>query len=206
MMRWLPAALLVVAAIASGVWLWQLREPEAPAQLVGPPRSDYTLTDFELVALDEDGRESFVARGPRLDRHPYLGTLDIEQPRFVVPDANGVPWTSRARRAFVSRDGDELQLIGEVELLGPALGAADARADAAAATAARGAAGAGALRLVTERLHVYPRDNRASTHAAVTITEPGSILRARGLRADLDARRVELLSEVRIRHEPPARR
>ena len=37
----------------------------------------------------------------------------------------------------------------------------------------------------------------------VTVTGPGSILRGRGLRADLDAQRVELLAEVTGRYEPP---
>jgi lipopolysaccharide export system protein LptC len=182
----LPFAVLLLLAAASGWLLWQLREPPAPPALVGPPRSDYTLEEFELVALDADGRESFLARGPRLARHPFLGTLDIEQPRFVIPDRGGAPWTSRADRAWVSRDGTELRLLGAVELRGPA-------ADPAAP------------RLVTERLNVYPREDRVDTEAAVTVTEPGSILRARGLRAELDARRVELLSEVRIRHEAPRR-
>jgi lipopolysaccharide export system protein LptC len=181
-----PILLLALVAAATGWLLWQLREQAPPAELLGPPRSDYSLERFELVALDSDGRESFYATGPRLARHPQLGTIDIEQPRFAFPDSNGERWTSRARRAWVSRDGSELRLHDAVELRGPP-GQAEP------------------LRLLTDRLDVFPRDNRVATESAVTVTEPGSILRARGLRADLDTRRVELLSEVRIRHEPPRR-
>jgi lipopolysaccharide export system protein LptC len=184
----LPILLLTLLAIATGALLWQLRDQSRPTELLGPPRADYRLEVFELIALDADGRESFQARGPRLDRHPQLGTIDIEQPRFVIPDQDGAPWKARSRRAWLSRDGNELQLHGAVVLLGPQ------ESDAAP------------IRLETERLNVFPRENRVDTDLAVTGTEPGSILRGRGMRADLDARRVELMSEVRIRHEPPDRR
>lgn len=183
----IAALVLALIAAATGWLLWQLRERDAPPVLVGPPRSDYSLERFELVALDESGGEAFAAHGPRLSRHPYLGTIDIEQPRFTFPDREGALWRSQATRAWVSRDGAELRLLGAVELEGPAEGAAEP------------------IRLRSERLNVYPKENRVDTDLAVTVSEPGSILRARGLRADLDARRVELLSEVKIRHEPPRR-
>jgi lipopolysaccharide export system protein LptC len=183
----LPILLLALIAAATGWLLWQLRDQAPPTELLGPPRSDYSLDDFELVALDADGREAFFATGPRLARHPQLGTIDIEQPRFAFPDRDGAVWTSRAERAWLNREGSELRLHDAVELLGPPDDDAP-------------------MRLTTERLDVFPRDNRVATEAAVTITEPGSILRARGLRAELDTRRVELLSEVKIRHEPPRRR
>jgi lipopolysaccharide export system protein LptC len=185
----LPILLLALLAAASGWLLWQLREQAPPAELLGPPRSDYSLETFELVALDAEGREAFHATGPRLARHPQLGTIEIEEPRLAFPDRHGEVWTSRSRRAWLSRDGSELRLHEQVELLGPPGEPGEDEP----------------LRLQSERLDVFPRENRVATEAAVTVTEPGSILRGRGLRADLDTRRVELLSEVRIRHEPPRR-
>jgi lipopolysaccharide export system protein LptC len=182
-----PLLILASVAAATGWLLWLLREADPPAVLVGPPRSDYSVEQFQLVALDAAGAEAFAAHGPRLARHPFLGTIDIEEPRFTFPDQEGALWHSRAARAWVSRDGSELRLLGDVELDGPAADAAEP------------------IRLRSERLDVFPRENRVATDTAVTVTEPGSILRARGLRADLDARRVELLSEVKIRHEPPRR-
>jgi lipopolysaccharide export system protein LptC len=182
----LPILLLGLLAAATGWLLWQLRDRDPAAELVGPPRSDYSLDTFELVALDADGSESFYAYGPRASRHPFLGTIDIEQPRFAFPDREGARWTSRADRAWLSRDGNELRMSGTVELRGPPDDPS-------------------APQLDTERLNVFLRENRVETDAAVTVTEPGSILRARGLRAELDTRRVELLSEVRIRHDAPRR-
>jgi lipopolysaccharide export system protein LptC len=184
----LVRALLLVAAVATGWLAWQLRRVDEPPPLVGPPRSDYSLREFELIAFDEQGVESFSARGPRLARHHHLGTIEIEQPRFRVPDSAGDGWNGRAQRGWISADGNELRLLGDVDLLGPV-----------------GEAGEEPMHLVTPALNVFPREDRVATDAAVTVTGPGSILRGRGMRADLQARRVELLAEVKIRYEPASR-
>lgn len=183
--RWLLAAALALLAIATSVWVWHLHRDAEPAPLVGPPRSDYLLFDFDLVALDEQGRESFSAAGPRLARHPHLGTLEIDQPRFSTPDAEGGTWRSRAERAFVDAEGDELRLVGNVVLHGP-----DTEAP---------------LRLSGQSLNLYARQRRVASDAPVTITQPGSILTTNGLRGDLDTRSLELLSRIRLQHEPTPR-
>ncbi|GIX35473.1 MAG: hypothetical protein KatS3mg126_1252 [Lysobacteraceae bacterium] len=182
------AALLVLAGLAAVTsWLvWQLRADEGPPELVGPPRSDYQLEDYELIAFDEQGAESFWVRGPRLARHPELGTLELEQPRLGMP-APPRQWRSRADRGWVSADADRIRLLGAVELQ-----------DEAAPAGTR-------VRMTTEALDLLPRENRAETGHAVTIEGPGSILRGRGLLADLSQRRVQLLSEVTGRHEPARR-
>lgn len=174
MRNWLPGLLLFLAAAVTGWLVWQLREDEAPPPLHGPPRSDYLLIDFEMLALDEQGRESFSAKGPMLARHPYLGTLDVEQPAFVFPDSEGRPWHARAGRAWVAQDGDELRLSESVEFDGPR----DARG--------------GRIEVRTSDLTVLPESNQVVNDVPVTVTGPGSILRGRGLRADLDARRFRL--------------
>ena len=53
--RWLPGLLLLLVAAVTGWFVWQLQLGEEPLPLVGPPRSDYVLVDFELVSLDELG-------------------------------------------------------------------------------------------------------------------------------------------------------
>lgn len=181
------AVLLVLVAAASSVWVWQLRDDDEPPTLVGPPRSDYLLFDFELVALDGDGAESFYASGPSLSRHPHLGTLDIIDPRFSSPDASGDIWTSSARRAHINSEGTRLDLLGDANVVGPESRAAEP------------------VRLRSEVLTVFPREHRVSSEQPVTITQPGSILKGTGLRADLNTRRVELLSNVESRHAPPTR-
>jgi lipopolysaccharide export system protein LptC len=171
---WVPIALLVLVAAASSWLVWQLQRGEEPVALYGPPRSDYTLIDFELVALDEKGGESFRVNGPMLARHPNLGTLDVKEPRFRFPDSDGALWDARAGRAWVSQRGDELKLREQVEFDGPR------------------DPGGQRIELRTPELTVLPETNEIRNESAVTVTGPGSILRGRGLRAELDARRFRL--------------
>jgi lipopolysaccharide export system protein LptC len=185
--RQLPVLLgLLLAALASGWVVWLLREPAPAPQLVGPPRSDYFLTDFSMVALDAQGREAFAASGPRLARHPYAGTLEVEQPRFALPDPGGGQWLAEARTAWVSADAAELRLLQDVRVQAPAPDG-----------------GAGVFR--SERLDLFPRQRRLSTPLAVTVTGPGFILRGLGLEAELDTRRFHILDQATARYEPSPR-
>jgi lipopolysaccharide export system protein LptC len=56
--------------------------------------------------------------------------------------------------------------------------------------------------LDTDGLQVFPKLDQARTDDAVTITRAGSILRGRGLRADLAAHRFQLLADVKGRYAP----
>lgn len=183
---WVPLAVLCVAAAASSALVWQLYRSDEPAPLTGPPRSDYFLVDFELVSLDEQGREAFRVTGPLLSRHPHLGTISIEQPRFLFPAEDAQPWTARAARAWASADGDELRLNGDVALDGP------------------DESEQGPLAFRGESLSVYPKDRRAASDDVVVFTSAHSILQGRGFRADMQTRRFQLLNEVSGHYETPA--
>ena len=180
--RRLGTAALAVLAALTGFAVYQLQRGDVVPTLTGPPRSDYTLEQFELVTLDESGREAFAAEGPRLSRHPFLGTLSIEQPRMRFPDDKGQVWTSRADAATVSADADLVQLRGNVQVRGPEL------------------AGEQPPMLAGEALDLHPDQNRLASEAEVTLTGPGSILRGRALEAHLDTRRFDL-SDVTGRYE-----
>lgn len=181
--RQISAALLLALAVASGWALWLLRDRPDTEVLTGPPRSDYQLERFELVALDASGKEAFSVTGPRLARHPWIGSLTIEQPRLSFPDSDGGTWTGRADAAAVNAEADLLVLERNVLIEGPRPPEPP-------------------LRLASERLELLPDQNLLRSDLEVTVTGAGSILRGRGLRADLDARRFDLLADVRGRHEP----
>lgn len=180
---WLPGALLLVVAGATGWMVWQLRDDHEPEPLYGPPRSDYMLLDYDLVSLDETGNEAFRVSGPMMARHPHLGTLDAKAPRFLFPDSAGGRWNASADYAWVAQRADELRLSGSVRFDGPP----DPQG--------------GRIEVRTEALTVRPRENTMSNEVPVTIDGVGSILRGRALRADLNTRRFQL-SQVNGRYAP----
>mgnify|MGYP006193663695 CR=1 FL=1 len=176
MMQPRVAVVVVLALLAalSGWWLYQLQRKDTTPGLVGPPRSDYSIEQFQLVALDEQGNEAFSAEGPRLARHPFLGSLNIESPRMRFPDSDGAMWSTRADAGFVSEDGELVRLQGNVRVQGPAAGDVEP------------------IVLESPLLNIHPAGNRIATPSAVVLRGPGSILRGRNLDADLDTRRFDL--------------
>lgn len=179
------AILALLPLVAATGWVaWQLRPDPPPPDFIGPPRSDYQLSRYQLVSLDEQGREAFSLTGPVLARDPLTGTLSLEQPRFEFPVEGGDGrWVAEAEDGWVSERAEEVRLSREVDMRGPP------REDG------------GAMRLRTERLTVRPRASTASSDAEVVLTDRGLVHRASSLEADLQARRVQL-TNVRARHVP----
>ncbi|HZH43690.1 MAG TPA: LPS export ABC transporter periplasmic protein LptC [Lysobacter sp.] len=185
--RSLLSIALLLGALLTG---WAvLRQGDAPpAQPRASLRPDYVLNDFELVVLDREGREAFTLRAPTLVRDPAQKSLDIATPVFTLPPQkpDAAPWLVRAKTGWVSAEGDELRLRGDV--------VANSR-DAQDRP----------LRMETQALNVFPERDLASTRSAVTITQPGLILTGRrGADARLDAKRV-ILHDVTARYERTAR-
>ncbi len=173
---------LLAGALVSGWSVWTHRVEQTSSQ-VASGRSDYVLHDFELVALDDQGKESFALRAPRLQETPGARTMELTTPLFLLPDAQGHYWRVRSKTGWVSGKRDEIRLRGEVTTTSPP---EDPHK----------------VMMNTEQLNVYPDSNRATSVAVVTITQPGSILRGRGLEANLHSKQYELKSEVHTHYVP----
>lgn len=179
----LIAALALVAALTWAA-LWYLRPPEEVPAFVGPPRSNYTLADFTLNALDETGKLSFTVSAPALARRNDDGSLWIDAPDFLIAAKKGEPWKGQSQSAFVTKDGVHMLLAGDVEMHRAA------------------SPEAGEARVQTRDVDAYPKENRMQTQAAATITQPGSILRGTGMKADLNTHQLELLADVHASFAP----
>lgn len=188
-MSWRGVLILVllVAAIASGWSAWR-QGAEAPVETGAGSRSDYVLQDFELVSLDDRGHESFTLRAPWLQRDPVDGTLSLRQPLFLLPEKQGgtLYWDLRAAEGWISADSGQMRLDGDV-------------------VAVSDPAGRRSMRMETATLDVFPRERRAGTGAAVTITEPGTTMRGTGMDADLAGKRFQLTSRVHATYAPTRR-
>ena len=179
-------ALAIVLALFAAItqWLhWLQRDHVGVDTFVGPPRSDYVLSDFTMTALDARGQMSFVVDAPRLARHPYLETFAIDSPSMRIIDGNGNEWQASAQDGWVRADAKELRLSRNV--------AADRMPTASSKPIA----------LRTQQLTALLDSNRMTTELPVTITQPGSILRGVGLNADLKRNQFTLLSDVTVHYE-----
>lgn len=182
---WILIVLLIGAAAASSLALWFLYRSDESAPLVGPPRSDYFLVDFELISLDSEGNEAFRVSGPLLSRHPYLGTIGIERPAFHFPTEHAKPWTAHADRAFATANASEVKLDGNVRL--------DAPGDSEHER----------MTFSSDSLTVFPRERQARSDDMVVFSSPDSILQGQGLRIDMQSRRLQLLAKVSGNYATP---
>jgi len=180
----LPALLL--ATLWSGWQAWNNREQAALPQ--AEAGHDYVLHDFQIIALDAQGKESVTLRAPLLTRNSGDETLDITRPLFLLPDANGAHWQLAAATGWVSADGDQMLLRGGVKGDSPAI------------------AGATPTTFRSDTLTVYPRRSLAETSDAVEMTQPGLVQQGVGMRVDATTNTLSLLSQVKTRYEPSAAR
>ena len=96
----------------------------------------------------------------------------------------GGRWQARSDSAWVSPKAEEVRLLDQVEMQGPP-GPSGLR-----------------TRFATDRLFVFPDEQRARTDDRVTITQGESILGGSGLRVDMQAKRFQLLNDVKGRYAP----
>lgn len=173
---------LLVAAILSGWSAWRNRDIPAAAR-VALDRSDYIMKNFEMIALDRQGKEALTLRSPEMHRNPQDQTFDIATPLFLLPDDQGKYWQMRSQRGWMSAKGEELRLTGDVR-----------------GTSPEGAAQPTVFQ--TQRLNVFPNTNVAASDDTVTITQPGSILTGRGFETNLKTKEYEFKSQVKSIYEP----
>lgn len=178
--------ILLVAAVVSGWSAWKQRDVAEP-EAVTSDRPDYLMRDFEMISLDDEGKESMTLRAPEMHRNPKDQTFTIATPLFLLPDNDGHHWEMRSQTAWVSPKGDEMRLSGDVKGISPNETAIPTTFD-------------------TQRLNVFPRRNLASTDAPVTITRPGSILSGVGFETNTKTKQYTFKSQVKTRYEPNSAR
>jgi len=183
---WLLVVVLALAAIGTELLVWIGRDRPNAQTFAGPPRSDYTLTDFTMDALDSAGKRTFQVSGPHLARRGDDGSVFVTTPDYLLVDGGGHPWKGKSDAAWVNKDGTVMKLQGHVEM--------HRQPDEDGKP----------VDVVTTDLTTWPKDKKMETAAAATITQPGSILAGIGMRGDLNDKTLELLSDVHSTLQPKA--
>ena len=189
--RRLPAAIVVIGLLAGVTQLvrwWTMPEP-GQHDFVGPPRSDYTLTNFRLSSYDRDGLPAFNVAAPHLERREGDESLYINSPAFDLPSNQaGVPdWRGESLYGWVNQGGDLLKLLGPVHMHREAFD------DTAAA------------QLDTADMTIWPKDNRMETAAAARMVQGALTMSGVGMRANLTDKHLELLDDVHATFPPRKR-
>ncbi|HEY3520716.1 MAG TPA: LPS export ABC transporter periplasmic protein LptC [Rhodanobacteraceae bacterium] len=184
------ALAFVLALAAVGTWLliqW-LKPPPKPNEMVGPPRSSYTLNDFTLDGLGEDGTPSFRLVAPYLARREGDDSLYVNAPVYTIYGSDGADWHGTSQYGWVSSDNSLVKLIGKVDMHRPAVGKIKA------------------AEVHTADATVWTQDKRMASAAPSIIQQPGSMMRGVGMKADLNTHTLEMLADVHGTFSPQTKK
>ena len=187
-------AALAVFALATQAIVWFLAPREEESVFVGPPRSDYTLTDFTLDALDEQGQHSFSMAAPRMARRQDDGSIYVSTPDYEIVDNSGNLWKGTSESAWVNKDGSIMKLQGPVDMH---------RIATEKVTP---------VQILTRDLTVLsdpkvknsqqPRERRMETTELTTVIDPATVAHGVGMKANMTLKIVEFLSEFHSTTQP----
>jgi lipopolysaccharide export system protein LptC len=177
-------ALAGVGLAAFGATYLALTEPDSATRLLarstGANRIDLYVEQPHINKFNEKGRLIETLTAARMEHQLNSNQSQLSEPRFHVYTGQGTVWNGSAASATVLGDR-EVRLRDKVVIV-----------DAP-----------GTQRLTTEALDYFPKEERVSSAVLVTLRRPTDTTRARGVRADLNTNRVELLSRVEGVHVAP---
>jgi lipopolysaccharide export system protein LptC len=190
--------IILLALIAGGGWMllaWLTRGRGGDEAFTGPPRSDYTLRNFTLDALDQDGNHSFTLVAPRLARRGDDESVYVDTPEYEIIDNSSNVWKGTSDSAWVNKDGTIMKLQGKVAMHRVPTDKVEPveilTTDMTVTTDPKLKDANG--KNVINGPH---RDKRMETATLATIIAPDTISHSIGMKADMDLKTMELLSDV----------
>jgi lipopolysaccharide export system protein LptC len=179
--------ILATALLAPILLYWGAdRAPtEAPAPEIAPggADTDYYLRDATIRQFDSQGLLHQELRSPQLEHYPDPGELRAQAPDITLfrNETRGEVLIS-AEQGLMQDSTEQVRLNGSVKVLSQPTGSTP-------------------LRLETQTLNLVPSEQFIETDTAVTLYSQGGETRANGMKAYLNTRQVELLSDVEGRYE-----
>lgn len=192
---YLAIALLAFVALATQALVWVFVPRENESTFIGPPRSDYTLANFTLDALDEQGRHSFTMVAPRLVRKEDDGSIYVTAPNYEIVDNSGNLWKGTSESAWVNKDGTIMKLDGAVDMH---------RLETEKVKP---------VQMLTRDLTITTdpknkdnpeaeRDRRMETAALTTISDPETVAHGIGMKSDMTLKTLEFLADFHSTTQP----
>lgn len=174
--------LWMVLLLALLGWWMQRQEGQGPIQPQAQqaPMSDYSLADFVITAMDDQGVPKHRLRGQSMVHYADTDYAELVQPQLeVYAEQSEPPVTLDAQLARVYQGGESVLLEGDVLMLRP------------------GTARQSAMQVQTRDLWLFTEREYAETGAEVTIRDGLGVTTAKGMTIDMQTGVVNLLASVR---------
>jgi lipopolysaccharide export system protein LptC len=191
--RMLAVMLIGVFCAFGSFWLLQVMrgQDEGNAGNARNTEPDYIVDNFSFVRMAENGQPRYVVSGKRLTHHPIGDVSEIEQPVLQSMATEHPRMTMRADRARVLHQQDQVDLIGNVDVVRPATPTSKP------------------MRIRTPELTVLPDEEIMKTDQPITMTIGAASVSGTGMVANNATQQIHLSSGTergRIIYPPPVNR
>jgi lipopolysaccharide export system protein LptC len=181
--------LLALFAAFGTFWLLELmnragEEMQADMRMNEP---DYIVERFSFVRLSKDGKPSYIISGDKLTHRPIDDSSEIDKPIVRSLAQDKPPMDIRSKTARVDDVNSRVTLREDVTI------------DRAAGDANK------ELHLETDKLVIYPDEDRMETDQPVRMKSGGTTAQANGMRADNASRQLSLSGRGTLVFPPKAR-
>jgi len=175
-----------LSVLSSSAWFFASSSPVAKLDketLQTTP--DIIITDLTVRQFNAQGHLANQLHTPRLHHIPKDDSHWLETPHIKVSKANQPLWDIQANKAHVLYGGEQITFLNHVKIHQPS------SPDNPETT------------LTTEELSYFPKLQIATTLKEIVFERPGSLVKAKGVRADFAKGTVQLLDNVRLTYEAP---
>jgi lipopolysaccharide export system protein LptC len=180
--------LLMLALAGATLWLERAaREDEGAHPSLRRHDPDYVIDNLKAVRFGASGAPESTLAAAKVVHYPDDDSTELLAPRVVQTRPNEPRVSVSADRGALSRDGDEVFLYDNVQLVRDAI------------------RGRPEMRVQTSFLHVVRARSLVRTDREVLITEGGRELSGRGMEYHNESAELFLRERVRARFAPLAR-
>lgn len=184
---WLPI-LLPLLILGATYWLNQQIKPET-SEITSTMRHDvdYVIENVTAITLNPQGQPRFTLAAGKMWHYPDDNTTYLQHPVFTSLNPDGSKVATTAQTGKIIKDGDEVFLYNSVKVVQSEPSFRHENI------------------LLTEYLHLLPKQNKADTDQAVILNSPTNTIQAIGMNMDLATRVTHFLSNVKAVHVPVVR-
>ncbi len=176
--RYVALSFLLLLVLVTGWYPWGDEERAEVSRDVGDS-VDYYLKEFVATAMNEQGLPRHRLEAVSMLHYADSGNAELIRPYYYVYREDGLNWSLRSEFAQMQEAGTRLFLQGKVHI-------------EREATATEGV-----IEIDTHNLWLYPNEEFAESSEAVTMRDSRGVTHGIGMRIDLKAGELQLLSRVR---------
>ncbi|MDR0563747.1 MAG: LPS export ABC transporter periplasmic protein LptC [Azoarcus sp.] len=184
--RFYPLVLAALLAVGS-FWLERLTHIDEPAETAVRQTPDFEASQTLITGFNKEGKLRFSLVSPQLTHFPVTDTTFVEAPRLLLI-SEGRRMNTSARQGEVSSGGQQVVLTGDVKI------------------DRESAPGIPPLRLLTEKVTIWPEEQRAISNAPAHLERGNDHANANRLEADNVFGVMTLSGRVKMRLSPSQKR